>query len=184
MGARVTWLASPLARIAAIIEGAYPDPPVAGRSVPAGTFKPSLLHGDLRDAAFPGAHYQRAYNLVVEDSGDAPDDPPNLRAGSMRATFTLRVDVGYIIGRDAPRLAAGEAGTLLDPSALGHSDHEAIRQALAWAGNWSGTTPEIVGLLPRKGDRARTETIAPVARIIVSRRYDLLLSFAPGSVIP
>ena len=173
------FLTQPIARLAAIIEGAYPATPITGRSVPAGRHKPTLLHGDLRDPEFPAAHFHRGYTLEVIESGDIERDPPNVRAGSQRKYALVRVDLGYLHARDAARVVAGSAGALMAPSVLGHSDHETIAQALRYSVFWSGTSPTIEGLTPSRS--VSTEIVVRQSRIIVSATWRMVLSYAPGT---
>lgn len=176
----MTWLDEPLARIAGLIEGRYPATPLPGRSVPAGRHRGVRLHGDMRDAAFPSVHYHRAYELAVERSGGLPDDPPNLRAGSQRHQLTVVVSLGYLIGRDAPAVGTGACGTRAEALQLAAEDHQAIVQAMAWPGHWSGTSPSIALLQP-SGD-TYVDLVVPGARLLVSQRWSVLLTFAPGTV--
>lgn len=175
----MSFLTAPLARLCALIEGSYPVTPVSGRSVTAGRLKPARLHGDLRDPEFPGVHYQRAYDLQVVSSGRAPGDPPNVRAGSMRAVVVVQLDIGYLTSRDAPSTGAGVGGTLYSPTLLAHSDHEDVAQCFAWPNFWTGTSPSIVRLIPDSDvETAQTEV---QSRIVVSRRWRMTLSYAPGT---
>jgi len=174
------FLTEPLARVGAIVEGAHPSTAVPGRSVPAGRHHATRLHGDLRDAAFPGAHFNRGYDLAVVGSRNVPGDPPNRRAGSQRRIVVVEIAIGYLTSRDAPRVGAGVASTLYDATLTAHSDHEDIAQALGWPGFWSGTSPAIVGAVP-EGD-VQTVVVAPQARIVVAARWALTLSYPPGMV--
>lgn len=173
------FLTAVAARLAAIVEGAYPVVPVSGRSVPAARHKPARLHGNLRNDQFPGAHFHRAYDLDVDTSGRVPGDPPNVRAGAQRKNLIFRVDIGCHISRDAPSIAAGAGGALYSPTVLAHSDHEDIEQALSFPEFWSGVSPAIVGIVPA-GD-VSNEVIVEQARIVVSRLYRVTLNYAPGT---
>lgn len=176
------FLSEPLARVAAIVEGAYPASPIAGRSVPAGQHRATRLHGDLRDPAFPGAHFLRGYDLAVVSSGTVPGDPPNRRAGSVRRRVVVEIAIGYLTSRDAPRVGAAVGSTLYDATMTAHSDHAQIAEALGWSAFWGGTSPAIVGAVP-EGD-VQTVVVAPQARIVVAARWALTLSYAPGTVWP
>jgi hypothetical protein len=175
----VAILTEPLARVGAIVEGAYPSTPVSGRSVPEGRHRSTRLHGDLRDPQFPGAHFNRGYDLAVVSSGNVPGDPPNRNAGSKRRRVVVEVAIGYLIARDAPR-AAGAGSTLYDATMTAHSDHEQIAEALGWSAFWGGTSPAIVGAVP-DGD-VQTVVVVPQARIVVAARWALTLSYPPGTV--
>lgn len=174
------FLTEPLARVGALVEGAYPVSPVTGRSVPAGHHKATRLHGDLRSPEFPGAHFHRGYDIQVVSSGNVPGDPPNRNAGSKRRRVVIEIAIGYLIARDAPRVGAGVGSTLYDATMSAHSDHEQIAEALGWAAFWPGTSPAIVGAVP-DGD-VQTVVVAPQARIVVAARWALTLSYPPGTV--
>lgn len=177
----MAFLTEALARVGAIVEGTHPATAVPGRSVPAGRHRSTRLHGDLRDPAFPGAHFHRGYDLAVMSSGNVPGDPPNRNAGSKRRRIIVEVAIGYMTSRDAPR-GAGVGSTLYDATLLAHSDHEQIAEALGWSAFWPGTAPAIVGAVP-DGD-VQTVVVVPQARIVVAARWALTLSYPPGTEWP
>lgn len=174
------WLTQPLARVIALVEGSYPASPVTGRSVTADTFTARRIQGDLASPSFPGHLFHRAFDLVVESTGAAAGDPPNVHAGSMRRRAVVALRIGYLDGHDAP--AAGDEIPYYTPSQTGHDDHETIEMALRYPAFWSGTTPGIVGLIPL-GDAA-TQVLVPHERFLVVRRWELTCNYAPGVVHP
>lgn len=172
------WLSQPLDRVRDLIEGTYPVTPVVGRTVPAATFKATRLHGDLESPEFPGAHYHRGFDLVVDRSGGIGANPPNVHAGRMIRRAILSLRIGYLYGRDAASRAAGAGTALWSPTLTGHEDHELIEQALRYPAHWGGLTPEIVRLAPL--DDATTRVVIPHQRILVTRLWEIQVSYQPG----
>lgn len=175
------WLTAPLDRMRDILEGVYPATPVTGRSLAAGTFKATRLHGPLEDPAFPGAHFHRNFELFVEDSGDVEGDPPNLHAGSIRESAIVLVRVGYAYGRDAAGTGAGAGNALYTPSLTGHDDASKIREALSYPAFWGGLS-QVTLVRLRAKERARSRILVPQQRMLVERRYELTCSYTPGTV--
>jgi hypothetical protein len=174
-----TWLAGPLGRVRAIIEGIYPASPVAGRSVTAGRFTRADYRGDPYDLNWPGPNFHNAYLLNVDESGDREGDPVNRRAGAAREEVLVTVRVGYVIAPDG-RIARGGCCADEDTATqLGHEDHHALREALRWPAFWADTTPSIAQIRPV--GRVATAIVVPRRRVYVSSRYTLTLSYAPGS---
>jgi len=173
----------PLARLAAIVEGTYPSPSVTGRTVTAGRYHATRLHGDLEDPAFPVARFHRGYRLVLERTGYAdPETAQNPRAGQVRKRGTVLLSVGYLFGRRAP---APETAALTATSADAHQgadDHEELEAALIWSGNRGGTSPTIYAI--RRVEDAVARVIVPHERLLVETRYVIEIAYQPGQVWP
>lgn len=176
------WLDQPIDRLRDVIEGTYPPSPVTGRSIAASTFKATRTHGDLRAPSFPGAHFHRGFAVVVLESGGVAGDPPNAHGGSVRRAAVVRLDVGYLYARDAAERAAGAGNALWSPTLAAHDDAETIETALVYPAFWGGTTPTLVRVAAL--DRARTVELIANDRIVCERRYEILVSYAPGTVHP
>ena len=176
-GVAVGWLDASVDRVRDIIEGTHPSVAVSGRSINAGRFKAARLHGGLDDPQFPGAHYHRGYELLVERSGRVVGDPPNAHAGSKRRRAVLVLRVGYLFGRDAPATGAGVGTSLWTPTITGHNDADDIEDALTYPAFWGGSS--IVGMVPTSD--AETLVVIPQQRALVVSRWEMTCSFAPGA---
>jgi len=175
----VSFLTEPISRVRAIIEGSYPATPVTGRSVPASTIQKATYEGDPADLQWTGIGFHRRYQLPVLSTRNVDADKPNSRAGSQRKLVVFEVQIGYLVSPDSPIGTTSVCASVDEATALGHSDHELIAQAFQWSAFWSGTSPEIAGLVPA-GD-VSTAIIIPRKRIIVSARWSMLLHYAPGT---
>lgn len=178
----MAFLTEPLGRLDALILGEYPDVAVPGRSVPAGTFRRATYRGDPADLGWVGTGWHRCFARRVLSSGDNGADPPNVRAGAQRRRVLVEVSLGYEISPDATTSRTTVCATVDEATALGHSDHELLAQALRWPGFWPGTAPSIVRLEPA-GD-VTTSVVIPRRRIVVAAQWSITLAYAPGTVWP
>lgn len=173
-----TWLSAPLARVRAIVEGAYPVSPVAGRSVTAGRFRRATYRGDVADPGWPGTGFHRHYLLTTESAGDVPGAAANWRTGRVLKRVVVELRVGYLVSPDA---AVDRAGVCADEDAatqLGLEDAHELEEALRWPDFWAGTDPVLAQVRPA-GD-VTAAVVIPRARVLVSSRWELTLDFAPG----
>ena len=179
----MSWLTQPLARIEAIIEGRYPTSPVTGRSVASGIFKATKLHGTLADPTgdFPAVHFHRGYALVTDQSGYVEGQRArNARAGMDRRRAVLRLQVGYLFGRDTA-LAGPGAGTAMSAAALlAHSDFDLIEQALIDPDFWGGTSPTMYSV--RLVDQVRTRELVTNSRLLAEASIEIQVGRVPGAV--
>lgn len=174
-----TWLAEPIARVRAIIEGTYPASPVAGRSVTAGLLERATYRDDPANLQWAGIGFHRHYLLQTDESGDREGDPVNRRAGSAREDWLFTVRIGYTVAPDA-RLSSASACADEDAATqLGHEDHHAIREALRWPAFWGDCSPALSQVRPV--GRVRTSIVIPRRRVFVSAQFAATLSYAPGS---
>lgn len=174
-----TWLAEPVTRVRALIEGAYPVVPISGRSVTAGLIARATYRDDPADLAWAGLGFHRRYLLLTDETGDRDGDPVNRRAGSAREEWAFTVRIGYAVSPDA-RLSGSSVCADEDAATqLGHEDHHAISEALRWPAFWGDTTPALSQL--RRVGRVTTSIVIPRKRVFVSCRWTATLSYAPGS---
>ena len=174
-----TWLAEPVARVRAIIEGSYPASPVTGRSVTAGLIARATYRDDPADLQWPGLGFHRRYLLQTDETGDRDGDPVNRRAGAAREEWVFTVRIGYTVSPDG-RIASTTACADEDAATqLGHEDHHAIREALRWPAFWGDLTPSVAQIRPV--GRVRTTIVIPRRRVFVSAQFSATLSYAPGS---
>lgn len=174
-----TWLAEPVARVRAIIEGSYPSTPVTGRSVTADLIKRATYRDDPTDLQWAGIGFHRRYLLLTDESGDRDGDPVNRRAGAAREEWVFTVRIGYTIAPDG-RTASSTACADEDAATqLGHEDMHAIREALRWPAFWGDCTPSIAQVRPVA--RVRTSIVIPRRRVFVSAQFSATLGYAPGS---
>lgn len=172
----------PLARLAAIIEGAYPSPAVTGRTVTT-AFHATRLHGDLEDPAFPVSQFHRGYRLILERTGYAdPDTAQNPRAGQVRKRGTLLLSIGYLFGRRPPGPHTAALTATSADAHQGHDDHEEIEAALIYPGNRGSTSPTIYTI--RRVEDAVARVIVPHERLLVETRYVVEIAYQPGTVWP
>lgn len=174
-----TWLAEPVARVRAIIEGSYPVTPVAGRSVTAGLIQRATYRDDPADLQWPGTGFHRRYLLQTDETGDRDGDPVNRRAGAAREEWVFTVRIGYTISPDG-RIASASACADEDAATqLGHEDMHAIREALRWSAFWADCSPALSQVRPV--GRVRTSIVIQRRRVFVSSQFSATLSYVPGS---
>lgn len=178
----MAFLTAPLARLRAIIEGSHPTVAVTGRSVPAGTLRRAVYKDDPADLEWVGIGFHRSYRLAVETTRERDGDRPNIRAGAQRKVIVVELAIGYMVSPDSPTASATVCASVEDATLLGHSDHELVAQAFRWPDFWPGTSPSIVQLRP-EGD-VTTSVVIPRKRVIVSARWAMTLSYAPGTAWP
>jgi hypothetical protein len=174
-----TWLAEPIARVRAIIEGSYPVSPVAGRSVTAGRIQRATYRDDPASLEWVGVGFHRHYLLQTDETGDRDGDPVNRRAGAAREDWLFTVRIGYVVQPDA-RVVRDDSCVDEDAATqLGHEDFHAIREALRWPEFWGDTSPAISQIVP--AGKVRTSIVIPRRRVFVSAQFAATLSYAPGS---
>jgi hypothetical protein len=181
MGARVSWQTLVTARATAIVEGTSPATGVSGRSITAGLFKATLMHGDLNDPSFPAAHFHRGYLLGLGDV--EPVEPFNPRAGIAKFRTRLRVSVGYLIGRSAPRRAAGVGTALRSAEDTGADDLWALVNGLCWPAFWGTLNASpLLGLYAINFVRSAPRELVDRERVVRDTDFDLGVSLVPGGV--
>lgn len=174
-----TWLAGPIARVRAIIEGSYPATPVTGRSVTANLIQRATYRDDPADLQWAGTGFHRRYLLLTDETGDRDGDPVNRRAGAAREEWRFTVRIGYVVSPDGRITGTNVCADEDAATQLGHEDHHAIREALRWPAFWGSTTPEIAQIRPV--GPVRTSIVIPRRRVFVSAQFSATLAYAPGS---
>lgn len=175
-----TWLSAPLARVRAIVEGAYPSVAVSGRSVTAGRFRRATYRGDIADPGWPGTGFHRHYLLATESVSDVAGAAANWRTGRVLKRVVLELRVGYLVSPDATIERAGVCPDEDAATQLAHEDAHELEEALRWPDFWAGTDPAIAQVRPA-GDATATVVI-PRARVLLTTRWDVTVDFAPGQV--
>lgn len=173
-----TWLAAPLGRFRAIVEGTYPASPVAGRSTTAGRFRRSEYRGDPTDPAWPGVDFHRRYLVTVEATRNLPGMTPNHRTGRVLKSVLLRVAMGYLVQPDGRIERGGACADEEAATQLGAEDAHELEEALSWPDFWAGTAPGI-SQIRLAGDVAPAVVI-PRKRVLVTSRWDVTIDYAPG----
>ena len=175
-----TWLAGPLARFRAIVEGTFPASPVAGRSTTANRFKRSEYRGDPADPQWPGADYHRRYLVTVAAVRNVPGAPPNSRTGRVLKSVLLEVAMGYIVQPDGRVDRGGSCPDEEAATQLAAEDAHELEEALTWPDFWAGTDPAIAQI--RVAGDATPLVVIPRCRVVCTSRWDVTVDFAPGQV--
>lgn len=177
----MSWQTLVTARATAIVEGTSPATGVSGRSITAGLFKATLMHGDLNDPSFPAAHFHRGYLLTLGDV--EPVEPFNARAGIAMFRTRLRISVGYLIGRSAPRRAAGVGTAQRVSEDTGADDLWTLVNGLCWPGFWGTLSASpALGLYGVTFVRSAPRVIVDRERVVRDTDLDVSVSLVPGEV--
>lgn len=174
-----TWLAEPLARFRAIVEGAYPSVAVPGRSVPAGRFARATYRDDPASLAYTGTGFHRHYLVTFVGARDVPGAAANWRTGRVIKSVTLELRMGYVVEPDGREVRDGSCADEEAATMLGLEDAHTLEEALRWPDFWPGTSPAIAQIRPA-ADVAAT-VIVPRRRVLCTSRWELTLDFAPGA---
>lgn len=174
-----TFLAQPVARVRALIEGSYPSTAVPGRSVTAGLLRVATYRGDPGDLQWAGEDFHRCYLLLTDETGDRDGDPVNRRAGQAREDWLFTVRIGYTVAPDGRFSSDVSCADEDAATQLGHEDMHAIREALRWPAFWGDCTPALSQMRPV--GKVRTTIVIPRKRVFVSAQFAATLSYAPGS---
>lgn len=171
------------ARVAGLIEGTYPSSPETGRTITAGTFKPTLMHGQLEDPAFPAVHFPRGYRIALGQV--LPVQPFNARSGIARIRQRFTVSVGYLFGRDAPRAGAGVGTATRAAEDTGAGDLLLLINALSYPAHWGTLNASpLLGLVGLAFVSSDTRTVVERSRLVRDSVFDAELSVVPGGVYP
>lgn len=173
-----TWLAEPLARFKAIIEGTYPSSRVDGRSTTANRFKRAAYRGAPTDQGWPGVDFHRRYLVNVVSVRNVPGALPNHRTGRVLKSVLLELTMGYLVQPDGRVERVGACADEEAATQLGAEDAHELEEALSWPDFWAGTTPSIAQIR-LAGDVVST-VVVPRARVTTVSRWDLTVDYAPG----
>lgn len=179
----MSWSGLLTARLSGIVEGTYPASPETGRTITAGTFKPTLLHGQLEDPAFPAAHYHQGYRLVLGQA--LPLDGFNARSGIAKVRQRFTVSVGYLFGRSSARVGAGVGTATRSAEDVGADDLWALINGLCYPAHW-GTLNDspLLGLCGVRWVSSDVRTLTDRARMLRESVFDAEVSLVPGGVYP
>jgi hypothetical protein len=173
-----TWLAGPLSRFRAIVEGTYPASPVSGRSTTANRFKRSAYRGAPSDLGWPGADFHRRYLVTVAGVRNVAGAAPNHRTGRVLKSVLLELTMGYLVQPDGRVERAGACADEEAATQLGAEDAHELEEALSWPDFWAGTTPAIAQI--RLAGDVTASVVVPRARVAVVSRWDLTVDYMPG----
>jgi hypothetical protein len=183
MGARMSWSDLLTDRLTGIVEGTYPAAPEAGRTIAADRFKPTLLHGQIEDPAFPAAHYHQGYRLALGQA--VPIEPFNARAGIAKVRQRFTISVGYLFGRTAPRRAAGVGTATRSAEDVGAEDLWALVNALCYPAHWGTLNASpLLGLYGVAWVSSDVRTLQDRARLVRESVFEASVSLVPGGVYP
>lgn len=175
-----TWLAGPLGRFRAIVEGTYPATPVSGRSTTANRFKRSEYRGAVADQGWTGVDFHRRYLVTVVGVRNVPGALPNHRTGRVLKSVLLELTMGYLVQPDGRVERVGACADEEAATQLGAEDAHELEEALSWPDFWAGTSPSI-SQIRLAGDVVPT-VVVPRARVVTVSRWDMTVNYAPGQV--
>lgn len=175
-----TWLAGPLGRFRAIVEGTYPATPVSGRSTTANRFKRSEYRGAPSDQGWTGVDFHRRYLVTVVGVRNVAGALPNHRTGRVLKSVLLELTMGYLVQPDGRVERVGACADEEAATQLGAEDAHELEEALSWPDFWAGTSPSI-SQIRLAGDVVPT-VVVPRARVVTVSRWDMTVNYAPGQV--
>lgn len=175
-----TWLAEPIARFRAIIEGTYPVSPVAGRSVTAGRIQRATYRDDPASLEWPGTDFHRRYLVTVAGVRNVAGAAPNHRTGRVIKSVLVNVAMGYVVQPDGRITRDGSCPDEEAATQLAAEDTHELEEALCWPDFWAGTTPAIVQI--RLTADVTPAVIVPRRRVLVTSQWDVTVDYVPGQV--
>lgn len=175
-----TWLAQPLARLRAIIEGTYPSIAVAGRSTTAGRFLRSEYRGDPADPQWPGTDFHRRYLVTVAGVRNLAGAAPNHRTGRVLKSVLVNVAMGYVVQPDGRITRDGSCPDEEAATQLAAEDAHELEEALCWPDFWGGTAPAIAQI--RLTSDVSPAVLVPRRRVLVTSQWDVTVDYVPGQV--
>lgn len=173
-----TWLAEPLARFRAIVEGTYPSVAVPGRSTTANRFRRSEYRGDPADPQWPGTDFHRRYLVTVAGVRNVAGAAPNHRTGRVLKGVLVNLVMGYVVQPDGRVDRGGSCPDEEAATQLGAEDAHELEEALSWPDFWAGTSPAIAQI--RLAGDVTPAVVIPRRRVLVTSQWDVTVSYAPG----